>query len=306
MEAHKDDYPVALMARVLQVSRSGYYAWRRRVPSKRQLHNQRLAECIEAVFTASRATYRSPRVHATLREQGIAAGRHRVARLMRRAGLVARVRKRRYPRTTDSRHGYPVADNLLARQFGACEAHSKWVADITYLPTCEGWLYLAVVMDLFSRRVVGWGSLGQRPWSMATHLRTELVLTALQAALAKRLPASSGLLFHSERASQYASWAYQQALSAAGITCSMSRSGNCLDNAVAESFFGTLKVELVYRLGPMDRRQMRTTVAEWLEVFYNRQRRHSALGYRSPEEYERHYGKEVQLSKAAVSQPTVH
>jgi putative transposase len=195
--------------------------------------------------------------------------------------------------TTDSNHSLSVADNLLAQQFNALEPDAKWVADITYLPSTEGWLYLAVIIDLFSRRVVG--------WSMATHLQTELVLTALQAALGKRLPSESGLMFHSDRGSQYASRVYRQALAVAGITCSMSRRGNCYDNAVAESFFSTLKTELVYRLELLEQKVLRTTVAEWLEVFCNRQRRHSALGYLSPEEYERKYWKEVRLTSSSAA-----
>lgn len=186
-----------------------------------------------------------------------------------------------------------IAVNLLAREFTAPEPDSKWVADITYLPSSGGWVYLAVVIDLFSRRVVG--------WSMAQHLQTELVLTALRAALGKRVPAESGLLFHSDRGSQYASRAYQQVLGAAGITCSMSRTGNGWDNAVAESFLSTLKTELIYRLEVLEPEELRTTVAEWLEVFYNRQQRHSVLGYLSPDEYERNYWKEVKLASNSAA-----
>lgn len=301
MEAQKDYYPIALMCRVLGASRSGYYAWCQRPPSTRQLQNQLLLQKLKEVFAQSRQSYGSPRMQATLRAEGFAYGRHRIARLMRQAGLVARCRKGSVPKTTESDPSLPVAVNLLAREFTAPEPDSKWVADITYLPSSGGWVYLAVVIDLFSRRVVG--------WSMAQHLQTELVLTALRAALGKpnrklaitRVPAESGLLFHSDRGSQYASRAYQQVLGAAGITCSMSRTGNCWDNAVAESFFSTLKTELIYRLEVLEPEELRTTVAEWLEVFYNRQRRHSVLGYLSPDEYERNYWKEVKLASNSAA-----
>ena len=215
---------MTLMCEVLAVSKSGDYAWRKRAPSRRAQQNERLAAQITEVHAESRGTYGSPRVHAELRTQGFEVGRNRVARIMREEGILGR-RKPRFRRTTDSEHTLPVADNLLDRQFAADAPDTAWVADITYVWTQQGWLYLAVIIDLFSRRVVG--------WSMAEHMRTELVFDALSAALGSRLPAEAGLVFHSDRGSQYASHAYQRALEERGITCSMSRRGNCWDNAVS-------------------------------------------------------------------------
>ena len=275
------------MCQVLEVSKSGYYAWRERAPSNRAQQNERLAAQITEVHTDSRGTYGSPRVHAELHAQGFAVGRNRVARIMRENGILGR-RKPRFRRTTDSNHTLPVAGNLLARQFTADEPDTAWVADITYIWTQQGWLYLAVIIDLFSRRVVG--------WSMADHMRAELVLDALSAALGGRLPSEAGLLFHSDRGSQYASYAYQEALDANGITCSMSRRGNCWDNAVAESFFSTLKTELVHNVIFLTRASARYAIAEWIEIFYNGKRRHSSLGYATPLEAERSYYEQQQLS----------
>lgn len=209
---------------------------------------------------------------------------------MQQLGLCARA-KRRFRATTDSNHGLPVATNILERQFHASEPDCAWCADITYIPTAGGWLYLAVILDLFSRRVVG--------WSIADNLKSQLVLEALKAALGHRVPATAGLLFHSDQGSQYASYSYQQALEAAGITCSMSRRGNCWDNAVAESFFSTLKTELVYSNPLMAPQEAKTTIAEWIEVFYNRQRRHSAIDFLSPVHFEQHYLNALKLNSAA-------
>lgn len=275
------------MCQVLEVSKSGYYAWRERAPSNRAQQNERLAATITDVHTDSRGTYGSPRVHAELRAQGFAVGCNRVARIMRENGILGR-RKPRFRRTTDSDHTLPVAGNLLARQFAAGEPDTAWVADITYIWTQQGWLYLAVIIDLFSRRVVG--------WSMADHMRAELVLDALSAALGSRLPSEAGLLVHSDRGSQYASHAYQEALDANGITCSMSRRGNCWDNAVAESFFSTLKSELVHNVIFLTRDSARYAIAEWIEIFYNGKRRHSSLGYATPLEAERSYYEQQQLN----------
>lgn len=278
------------MCRVLSVSRSGYYAWKHRQPSPRVQHNQMLATQIEQIYQHTRQTYGSGRIHAELLAKGWRVGRKRVARVMQQLGLSARS-KQRFRATTNSNHHLPVAANLLKRQFNAPAPDQAWVADITYVPTSEGWVYLAVIIDLFSRRVVG--------WSIAEHLRTQLVLTALAAALGQRIPAASGLLFHCDQGCQYASHAYQQALDKAGMTCSMSRRGNCWDNAVAESFFSTLKVELIYRTALMTPQAARTAVAEWIEVFYNRQRRHSTLGYLSPVQFEQQYLNMFTLSSAA-------
>ena len=285
-------YPVALMCRVLQVSRSGYYAWSKRPPAPRTRQDQTLALEVAAIHAESRGRYGSPRVHAELRERGQRTARKRVARLMRAAGLCARER-RRFRSTTDSKHGMATKDNLLARRFAAPAPNSGWVTDITYLWTLEGWLYLAVILDLFSRRVVG--------WAMSERLERGVALDALQMALTDRQP-SQGLLHHSDRGSQYASHEYQQLLAEHGVLSSMSRKGNCWDNAVAESFFASFKVELVYQSHWRTRSQARSEVFEYIELFYNRQRRHSALGYLCPHEFElRHqrqlarngYGSEV-------------
>lgn len=288
----KDNFPVTLMCRVLEVSTSGYYAWRTRGQSDRTVENEQLTAKIVEVHQDSRRTYGSPRVHAELVAQGFEVSRNRVARLMRKEGIVGR-RKPRFRKTTDSDHKLPVADNVLDRQFVADEPDRAWVADITYIWTQQGWLYLAVILDLFSRRVVG--------WSMADHMRTELVMDALRAALGSRLPSEAGLLFHSDRGSQYASGDYQQALDANGITCSMSRRGNCWDNAVAESFFSTLKTELVHNVIFLTRDSARNAIAEWIQMFYNSKRRHSSLGYATPLEAEQRYydSQERELRQAA-------
>jgi transposase InsO family protein len=239
-----------------------------------------LSQAIKQIHQASRQSYGSPRIHAALAAKGWQVGRHRVVRLMAKLGIGARS-KRKFKSTTDSEHDLPIAKNVLNRNFTATEPDRAWVADMTYIWTTEGWLYLAVIIDLFSRRVVG--------WSMAEHMRTELVLTALEAALGQRIPSQTGLVFHSDRGSQYASGDYQDALHKADIACSMSRRANCWDNAVAESFFGTLKIELIYPRIFSTRAIARTIVAEWIEVFYNRQRLHSTIGYLAPVQFEENY-----------------
>jgi putative transposase len=269
-------YPVALMCRVLKVSRSGYYAWCKRPASLHTQDDQKLGLQVAAIYRESRGRYGSPRVHAELRERGQRTGRKRVARLMQTAGLRAR-EHRRFRSTTDSRHGLAIKQNLLERRFTVSTPNRGWVTDITYVWTLEGWLYLAVILDLFSRRVVG--------WSLSERLERDIVLDALKMALQDRQP-PQGLLHHSDRGSQYASHEYQQLLAVHGIQSSMSRKGNCWDNAVAESFFATLKVELVYRSRWSTRTQARNEVFEYIELFYNRQRRHSALGYLCPNEFE--------------------
>jgi putative transposase len=263
----------------MAVSRSGYYAWSRRLPSLRQQENARLTACIQRVFAVSGQTYGSPRVHSELKAQQIACSEKRIARLMRLAGLKATLPKR-FAVTTDSRHTLPVAENVLDRTF-ACETpNAKWSADITYVWTREGWLYLAVILDLFSRRVVG--------WAMDKTLERSLVLSALSMAQKQRQPVA-GLVCHSDRGSQYASRDYQTALRDAKIVCSMSRSGNCWDNAPTESFFATLKKELVHRRKFTTRQEAKTALFGWIEGWYNRKRRHSTLGYLSPEEFERQH-----------------
>lgn len=277
VQQHSGQFPVRALCRMMKITRSGYYAWKGRKPSQRQQDNERLLSRIHAFFERSQGTYGSLRILRDLREEGFCCGKHRVAKLMRQAGLRA-VAAPRFRITTDSKHVLPVADNLLNQDFDAPEANVKWASDITYLWTREGWLYLAVVLDLFSRRVVG--------WSMQARLDRSLVLNALQAALCQRRP-EAGLLHHSDRGSQYASSEFQQVLCQRGISCSMSRKGNCWDNAPVESFFGTLKQELVNRCRFPTRERARQEVFEYIEVWYNRQRRHSSLGYVSPEEFER-------------------
>jgi putative transposase len=276
IDAERAHFPVDYMCQQLGVSRSGYYAWRERSESKRQKADQLLAEQVASVYQESRGTYGSPRVHAELRAQGHRVSRKRVARLMSQRGLAAR-RRRRFVRTTDSRHSLPVAPNLLSRNFSPGQPNSTWATDITYVPVRQGWLYLAIVMDLYSRRVVG--------WAMGEKIDRHLVLRALDMALKGRQP-PEGLLHHSDRGSQYASEDYRKALEARGILCSMSRKGNCWDNAVVESFFSSLKMELVHEADFSTHEEARTAIFQYIEVFYNRHRRHSTLGYLSPVDFE--------------------
>lgn len=287
IEAEKANYPVRVLCRVLEVSRSGFYAWRGRGPSERSVADVALGEAIQDAHRASRGTYGSPRVHAELRAAGQRVGRKRVARLMRAAGIVG-VKRRRFRCTTDSNHSQPVAANLVRREFDVAEPNQVWAADITYVSTWEGWMYLAVVIDLFSRRVVG--------WAMAEHMRTELVLEALARATGERAT-STELVHHSDRGSQYASDHYRGVLASSGITCSMSRRGNCWDNAVVESFFATLKVELIDRQPWPTRRQAQHAIHEYIACFYNTHRRHSHLGYLTPKEFE-HRHEEQELRAA--------
>jgi transposase InsO family protein len=281
--AEKAAFPVRLLCRTLQVSRAGFYASQARRPGPRAQADDRLGLEIAAIHDESRQCYGSPRIHAELAERGHRTSRKRVARLMRARGLAAR-RRRRFRVTTESRHPFPIAPNVLARQFERPELNQAWVTDITYIPTGEGWLYLAVILDLCSRLAVG--------WAMSERITDDLTLDALGMALARRQPAR-GLLHHSDRGSQYASGDYQERLGKHGIVCSMSRRGNCWDNAVAESFFATLKVELVHATSWATRGTARAALFDYLEVFYNGTRRHSALGYLSPRAFER------QLEQAA-------
>jgi transposase InsO family protein len=276
MLAEKANYTVAFMCRQLQLARSGFYAWSRRRPSARALADRRLVPHLRAVFERARGTYGSPSVHRELRKQGHQVGRHRVARLMRDDGLRARPR-RRFVHTTNSRHGHRVAPNILQRRFGPTAANRVWASDITYIPTRKGWLYLAVVLDLHSRRVVGWAA--------GKSLDQELAINALERAFDDRRP-KPGLLHHSDRGTQYASDLYRQLLCRWSARCSMSRKGNCWDNAVVESFFATLKRELVYGADFDDHECAESALFEYIEVFYNRRRRHTTLDYLSPMEYE--------------------
>ena len=277
IEAHRDQFPVKRMCQVLRVSASGYYASRERPLSQREQDNQQLVDQIKKVHAASRRTYGSPRVHAELVRQGIQCNKKRVERLMRVHHIRGKQRGRRRVKTTDSTHNLSVAPNVLKRQFETDAPNRKWVADITYIPTDQGWLYLAAVLDLFSRRVVG--------WSMASTMHSSLVRNALRMALAARQP-QAGLLHHSDRGSQYAGYAYQSLLDDHHVIASMSRTGNCYDNATRESFFGTLKFELIHDRHYQSRAEARQDVFEYIEVFYNRIRLHSSLGYLSPVEYE--------------------
>jgi transposase InsO family protein len=276
IHAERATYPVALLCRVLRVSRAGYYAWAGRGASARAQTDAALTAQIKEAHARSRGTYGVPRIHASLRAAGVRSSRRRVARLMRAAGLAGCCRRRRV-RTTIADPAQVPAPNLVARDFTATAIDRLWLGDITYVPTHEGWLYLAVLLDAHSRRVVG--------WAMADHLRTELALDALAMALARRRP-GAGLVHHTDRGCQYTAAAYRQALAARGVVASMSRSGDCLDNAMAESFFATLKAELVDAQVWPTRAAAQTAIFEWLEVFYNRQRRHSALNYHAPVTFE--------------------
>jgi transposase InsO family protein len=271
------EYPVSVLCHAMQVSVSGYYAWRQRTPSAHQQADEQLSTHIRHAFVAGRGVYGSPRVHAFLRQHGIQCSRKRVARLMQAHGLCAARRRRRKPRTTDSQHPYPVAPNLLGRDFTASAPNRKWVADITAIATRAGWLYFAGIVDLYSRRVIG--------YAMDTRRDEALVEMALQMALCTRRP-QAGLLHHSDRGSQYTNWDYRGMLERQGIVLSMSGKGDPYDNALMESFFGTLKVECVSRHTFQTIEQARAGIFEYLEIFYNRQRLHSALGYRSPMTFE--------------------
>lgn len=272
------------MCAVLKVSRSGYYAWCQRPVCARRQQAEVLREQIRTIHRDSRGTYGSPRVWRELRDQGHGCGRHRVARLMRKDGLRAKV-KRRFKATTDSRHQLPVAANLVSRDFSPEAPNRLWAGDITYVWTAEGWLYLAVVLDLFSRMVVG--------WAMSARMSRGLVMDALRMGVARRRP-GAGVIHHSDRGAQYASGDFQRLLAAHGMRCSMSRKGDCWDNAPVESFFGTLKQELVFHERYTTRAQARQSIFEYIERFYNRRRRHSSLGYMTPASFE-----EAQFKRAA-------
>ncbi len=261
---------------VFAVSASGYYAWRERKPSRRQLDDMVLLAHIRSQFSLSHETYGSPRMVVELQEEGIRVGRHRVARLMRDNGLKA-LQRRRFKKTTDSAHGGPVAPNILDQDFAADGPDRKWGADISYVWTAEGWLYLAIVLDLFSRRIVGWAT--------SDRMKKDLALAALKRALSVRQPAA-GLIHHSDRGSQYCAGDYQKLLKSHGIIPSMSGKGNCFDNAMVETVFKTIKSELIWRTIWQSRRQADISIGRYIDGFYNPIRRHSALGYRSPCRFE--------------------
>lgn len=277
IDEHKDRWPVRLLCETLEVSPAGYYAWRQRPRSAQDQRQDTLLVEMRAIHAEVKARYGSPRMHKELAARGHDCCVNTVARLMREHRIVAKTARKFRITTTDSNHDLPVADNLLGRQFHPSGANEVWLADITYIPTREGWLYLAAVEDLFSRRVVG--------WSMADHMESRLAVDALEMAVQRRLP-DEGLLTHSDRGSQYASEHYQLLLGKHGITCSMSRRADCWDNAPMESFFASLKKELVHDADFVTRAEARATIFEYIEVFYNGQRRHSSLGYVSPAEYE--------------------
>jgi len=277
IEDHRKSYPVRLMCAVLEVSPAGYYAWRDRPVSERTKSNAGLLAAIRQVHHDSNGRYGSPRVHAVLRRQGRGASRGRIERLMHRHGIRAIMAPPRRVHTTDSRHDLPIAPNLIARDFTAPAPNRIWLADITYIPTAEGWLYLAAVMDLFSRKIVG--------WAMRDHMRVELASAALTMAVQQQRP-QAGLIHHSDRGVQYASYAYRDTLARTGIVASMSRTADCYDNAPMESFFHTLKTELVHQRDYNTRHEAQRDIFAFIEGFYNRTRLHSAIGYIAPIEME--------------------
>ena len=277
IEDRRADYPVKIMCRVLEVSPAGYYAWRVRPESPRAVADRELLENIRRVHRDSHGRYGSPRIHAELKAQGHCTSRGRIERKMRSHGVRAIMVGPRRCRTTDSGHCFPIAPNLIGRNFSAAMRNQVWLADITYIQTGQEWLYLAAVMDLHSRRIVG--------WAMADHMRAELPLAALQMAISQQKP-GAGLIHHSDRGVQYASTDYRQSLQAAGLRPSMSRKADCYDNAPMESFFHTLKTELVHHREYQSRKHAERDIFAYIEGFYNQRRRHSAIGYISPAEME--------------------
>jgi putative transposase len=276
IEDHRDEFPVTRMCKVLNVSSSGYYAWRKRPVSAREVANQQLLEKIEVVHTESHETYGSPRVYHELKAQGVACSENRVARLMRLHHIRAKQTKR-YKVTTRRNKAHPVAPNLLKRNFVAHRPDQVWLADITYIPTLEGWLYLATILDLYTRRIVG--------WAMSDRMTSDLTISALEMAISQRQP-DPGLIHHSDQGSQYTDGTYQALLKDHGIRASMNGVGSWYDNAPMESFFGTLKSELVHHCAYHTRDEAKADLFFYIEAFYNRRRLHSALDYLSPEAYE--------------------
>lgn len=274
---HRRAFRVRRMCNALGVSRSGYYAWCERPESQRSRANRRLVVQIKALHHQTRQAYGAVKLWQALRAHGIVCGRHRVARLRRACGIQTR-RHRRFKLTTQSQHGYPLAPNRLAQRFAVARPDRVWAGDITFIPTRAGWLYLAVLLDLYSRRVVG--------WSMSDRLKQGLVLDALKMALTHRRP-PRGLLHHTDQGRQYAGQEYQHLLATHGAIASMSRKGNCYDNACVESFFSTLKNELIHHASYRTRNEARTAIFDYIEMFYNTRRLHQSLGYQSPVEYEK-------------------
>jgi len=286
IDDHREEFPVVRMCKVLDVSRSGYYAWRGRPPSKREMANRKLYKEIEAVYHESGRTYGSPRVCRTLQQRRVACSENRVARLMRLRGLQA-IQTKTYKTTTRRNQADPVAPNVLKRDFAADRPNEKWLTDITYIQTAEGWLYLAAVLDLYSRRIVG--------WAMSDRMTGDLTLGALKMALHRR-QVGPGLIHHSDQGSQYTASDYQQLLEDWGIEVSMNGVGSWYDNAPMESFFGTLKSEWAHHRAYCTRHQARTDLFYYIESFYNRRRLHSSLGYLSPAEYERRYYQQQEVA----------
>lgn len=276
VEREKATYAVTRLCRVLEVSTSGYYAWRRRQVSRRVQEDRRLSRQIITIHQTSHGTYGAPRIHAELAASGVPCGRKRVARLMRAAGIVGCHRRRRVVTTQRETRRAPAPDRVR-RRFVATAPNQLWTADITYIPTSSGFLYLAVVLDVYSRRIVG--------WAMTEHLRSELVLAAVEMAVWNRRP-TTGVIHHSDQGTQYTSLAFNQCCQRAGIVPSMGAAGDCYDNAITEAFFATLECELLRRHTFRTQREARTAVFAYIEGFYNRQRRHSALGYQAPAQYE--------------------
>jgi transposase InsO family protein len=276
IQEHRQQWPVTVQCHVLEVTRSGFYAWIRREPSARAQRRAELTHQIREAHMASRQIYGAPRIHQELLAKGQRCNRKTVAKCMREAGIRAKTHRQFRVTTTDSKHPFPIAQNLVNRNFQPSRRNETWVADITYIPTQEGWLYLAAVEDLCTRQIVG--------WSMSDRIESRLVVDALKMAL-QRHPPEGPLMVHSDRGVQYASEHYQRLLQQHGITCSMSRKGNCWDNAPMESFFATLKKELVHHENYQTRAQARQSLFEYIEVFYNRIRRHSTLGYLTPAQF---------------------
>ena len=273
---YEGTFKVGLMCQLFKVTRGGYYAWLKRPKSRRSRENEKLKAKILDIFHNSHRTYGAPRIHVELRSQGLRCGRHRVVRLMNELGIKAKT-KRRFKATTNSKHNLPVAPNLLDQNFEVTAPNKVWASDITYIPTQEGWLYLAVCMDLYSRMVVG--------WSMDDRITKQLVIGAFNMAVKNR-PGIEGSVHHSDRGSQYASYEFQNILESYNMLCSMSRKGNCYDNAVVESFFHSLKTEWVHHYRYKTRKEAKASIFEYIEIFYNRQRRHSHLNYLCPANYE--------------------
>ncbi len=288
IDDHRDEFPITLMCKALNVSPSGYYAWRQRPPSTREMANQKLYEKIEAVYEANYQVYGSPRIYRELRKQNVICSENRVARLMRLRGLKAK-QSRRFRTTTKPNKAHSAAPNLLRRDFETSRPNQKWLADITYIPTQEGWLYLAAVLDLYSRRIVG--------WAMSDRMTSNLTLNALEMALLLRRP-DADFIHHSDQGSQYTDQKYQMLLKDHGIQASMNGAGTWYDNAPMESFFGTLKSELVHHRAYQARNEAKVDVFYYIESFYNRRRLHSALDYLSPDEYEQLFYQQQEVTSA--------